>query len=484
MGCCWDAWSIIIAAHNILEYSYVHFDSGSGQESHWGRRAVQKAAKERGEWFRDTVLFPGLGCSGNGENPLWIKTSLAQVLSPLPTNKTTKPSQTIAIFYTDKTKPQRSLDLRISLNALPLWGRILAVLQQPRCCFSRDTVAFAGYLRGSRAPSKAGAWHIVLFMFWSLGRSLLVLSCAFGFSTDRSTCQAELDNVCLLAQLKYSCLCSAPSSEPSASQGMEFACREWTTAQERASRVVWGIKDIEGPLGLAASGGSKLRRERGWRSPNNCERRNMRTCGELRQRKGCPRERKRNHREGGERGKVGKWQGGSRGGTSAGVRTAAACPCQGAVPSAWQRAYGSGSLCTYRKSQRHHRCQCPCEEKDGVLWAVWSPMSPPPPNTKIRARSCCHVCPVSPNMSTDSGDRHADLFTSSHPCALPAEMGSSSMGWAWLWPLLCCAQMVALSQAARSRRPSCMEGQRQPIAPCHQQHLSSAWAGPTWGTTD
>lgn len=70
MGCCWDAWSIIIAAHNILEYSYVHFDSGSGQESHWGRRAVQKAAKERGEWFRDTVLFPGLGCSGNGENPL------------------------------------------------------------------------------------------------------------------------------------------------------------------------------------------------------------------------------------------------------------------------------------------------------------------------------------------------------------------------------------------------------------------------------
>lgn len=50
MGCCWDAWSIIIAAHNVLEYSYVQFDSGLGQESHWGRRAVQKAAKERGDW--------------------------------------------------------------------------------------------------------------------------------------------------------------------------------------------------------------------------------------------------------------------------------------------------------------------------------------------------------------------------------------------------------------------------------------------------
>lgn len=53
-GCCWDARSITIAAHNILEYFCVQFDSGSVQKSHWGRREVQKAAEGRG-----LVLFPG-----------------------------------------------------------------------------------------------------------------------------------------------------------------------------------------------------------------------------------------------------------------------------------------------------------------------------------------------------------------------------------------------------------------------------------------
>lgn len=67
--------------------------------------------------------------------------------------------------------------MEIYFKFLPLWDRILASPQcaeQPRSCFGRDVVAFASYLRGSRPPSKARAWHIVLSMFWPLERSLLV----------------------------------------------------------------------------------------------------------------------------------------------------------------------------------------------------------------------------------------------------------------------------------------------------------------------
>lgn len=38
MRCCWSIWSII---HDILEYFYIQFASGSGQECHWGQSGVQ-----------------------------------------------------------------------------------------------------------------------------------------------------------------------------------------------------------------------------------------------------------------------------------------------------------------------------------------------------------------------------------------------------------------------------------------------------------
>lgn len=101
---------------------------------------------------------------------------------------------------------------------------------------------------------------------------------------------------------------------------------------------------------------SKLRRERVWGNLNNWEWRNMRTRGELRERKGCPRAGGRNQR-GGKRGHS-KGAGGYAPVLDAYVES---------LPSTWRRGYSSGSLCTYRKSQRHHRCQCPCEEKDRVL---------------------------------------------------------------------------------------------------------------------
>lgn len=66
-------------------------------------------------------------------------------------------------------------------------------------------------------------------------------------------------------------------------------------------------------------------------------------------------------------GRKGNGRRGRRGGSGAG-------PCQGAAPGAWRRGCGDRSLCTYRKAQRHRRCQCPCEEKTGAVSRLRSPV--------------------------------------------------------------------------------------------------------------